>query len=199
MAKHVLPRFGRTRLCDLRKFDLQTHVNALAKEYSKSLVNKVRVWIKAVLDEAVDQEYLQKNPARKLAMPETPSSCKRFLSPDEYRKMLSVLSPRDCLIFRLFVVCAFRPGELFALRWRSFQGHTLRVEEAVYKGNLGAPKTQSSAAVVTLPDSLAEELTAWYEESGRPAPDSSSHLATVRRSARTTTSDGTCSSLPPNR
>jgi integrase len=112
MDHHVLPRFGRTRLCDLRKFDLQTQVNSLAQKYSKSVVDKARTWIRAILEEAVDQEYLQKNPARKLVMPPTRETCKRFLTPEEYRKVLSVLTGRDRLIFRLFVLCAFRRGTI---------------------------------------------------------------------------------------
>jgi integrase len=127
--------------------------------------------MRAVLEEAVEQEYLQKNPARKLILPPTRDTCKRFLTAEEYRKMLSILSGRDRLIFRLFVLCAFRPGELFALRWRSFREDALRIEEAVYRGRLGKPKTKGSAAVVTLPKSLADELRSWYNEAGRPAPD----------------------------
>jgi integrase len=171
MKNHVLPRFGDARLCDLRKFDLQTHLNKLAENYSKSVVDKARTWVRAVLEEAVEQEYLRKNPARKLVMPPTRETCKRFLTPEEYRKILSVLTGRDRLIFRLFVLCAFRPGELFALRWRSFLSRALRIEEAVYRGKLGKPKTKGSAGLVTLPQSLAQELRAWYEESGQPAAD----------------------------
>jgi integrase len=171
MKHYVLSRFGDVRLCDLRKFDLQAHINKLAENYSKSIVGKACTWIRAVLEEAVEQEYLRKNPARKLVMPPTRATCKRFLTPEEYRKMLSVLTGRDRLIFRLFVFCAFRPGELFALRWRSFLSYALRIEEAVYHGKLGTPKTKGSAGLVTLPQSLAEELKAWYEESGQPAAD----------------------------
>lgn len=172
MTNHVLPRFGSTRLCDLRKFDLQSHLNKLAEQYSKSVVDKARTWTRAVLEEAVEQEYLRKNPAGKLILPPTRETCKRFLTADEYRRILSVLTGRDRLIFRLFVLCAFRPGELFALRWRSFRGDALRIEEAVYRGRLGKPKTKGSAAVVTLPKSLADELTDWYNAAGQPAPDS---------------------------
>jgi integrase len=171
MKKHVLPRFGEVRLCDLRKFDLQTHLNKLAQSYSKSVIDKARTWVRAVLEEAVEQEYLRKNPARKLVMPPTRATCKRCLSPAEYRKMLGVLTGRDRLIFRLFVLCAFRPGELFALRWRCLVENELRIEEAVYRGKLGPPKTKGSAAVVALPKSLAVDLQTWYDASGRPAPD----------------------------
>ena len=85
--------------------------------------------------------------------------------------MLDELKGRDRLIFRLFVMCAFRPGELFALRWRWRDGNTLRIEEAVSRGKIGLPKTKSSAAVVALPDSFSHELDEWYEFSGRPKPD----------------------------
>ncbi len=171
MKHHVLPRFGAVRLCDLRKFDLQTHINKLAESYSKSVVDKARTWIRAVLEEAVEQEFLQKNPARNLVMPPTRATCKRFLTMEEYRKMLETLAGRDRLIFRLFVLCAFRPGELFALRWRSFRGDSIRIEEAVYRGRLGPPKTKGSVALVTIPSSLAKDLKAWYKKSGNPAPD----------------------------
>jgi len=155
---HVLSQFGSIRLEALKRFDLQTHLNTLASKYSKSLVKKVRTWIKAVLDEAVEQEFIGKNPAGKLALPPTRGTCKRFLTIAEYRRMLGELEGRDRLIFRLFVMCALRPGELFALRWRCRDGNTLRIEESVSRGKIGLPKTKSSAAVVALPKSLAHEL-----------------------------------------
>ena len=37
---HVLPRFGESRLRDLTRFDLQTLINALAKEYSRSVARE---------------------------------------------------------------------------------------------------------------------------------------------------------------
>lgn len=171
MKHHVFPRFGEVRICDLRKFDLQTHLNKLATHYSKSVVDKARTWIRAALEEAVEQDYLQKNPARKLAMPPTRATCKRFLTRGEYHALLGVLSGRDQLIFRLFVLCAFRPGELFALRWRCFTGNEIRIEEAVYRGKLGPTKTKGSAARVVLPNSLADDLRQWFDDSGHPSPD----------------------------
>jgi integrase len=62
-------------------------------------------------------------------------------------------------------------GCTFALRWRCFQNGCLKVEEAVYRGKLGAPKTKASIAEVVFPHSLAEDLRGWFEASDRPAPD----------------------------
>jgi hypothetical protein len=64
MVSHLLPRLGTVRLCDLQKFDLQAQLGPLAERYSKSLIQKVQNWIKTVLDEAVDQRYLENNQRR---------------------------------------------------------------------------------------------------------------------------------------
>ncbi|MCU1325434.1 MAG: integrase family protein [Bryobacterales bacterium] len=171
LNRHVLPAFGDTPLARLTRFDLQGHLNRLAAKYSKSLVDKVRTWVRSVLEEAVEQEYLVKNPARKLSMPPTRATCKRFLTKAEYHKLLGVLEERDQLILRLFVLCALRPGELFALRWKCLDEGHLEIDEAVYRGKLGEPKTKGSAAKVALPKSLAADLIAWHKVNDCPGSD----------------------------
>jgi integrase len=91
-------------------------------------------------------------------MPVTRKSCKRYLSAEEIHKWLSALDGRDRLISRTLIVCALRPGELFALRWRNVQDGRLKIEEAVYQGELGPRKTEGSAAVVVIPRSLQKEF-----------------------------------------
>jgi len=56
MDSHLLPKFGETRLRDLTRFKLQSHLNQLAKKYSKSAVQKAGTWLKAA-GEALDQYY----------------------------------------------------------------------------------------------------------------------------------------------
>ena len=171
VTKHLLGKFGDTRLRDLKRFELQTHLNELATRFSKSLVDKVKTWARAILEEAIEQEYIVKNPAARLVLPRTRDTCKRFLTVQEYHDMLGALSGRDNLIFRMFVLCAFRPGELFALRWRCFTGDSLRVEESVFQGKVGQPKTRASTALVVVPKSIAEDLIGWYEQCTGPDPD----------------------------
>jgi hypothetical protein len=68
MVNHLLPGFGPLRLCDIHRFDLQAHLRELSENYSRSLVRKVQAWVRAVLDEAVRQRYLQKSQARAALM-----------------------------------------------------------------------------------------------------------------------------------
>src|SRR5205085_2357575 len=45
MDHHVLPKFGSLSLRDLDRFQLQSHVNDLANTYSRSVVEKFKVWV----------------------------------------------------------------------------------------------------------------------------------------------------------
>ncbi len=56
-------------LADLDKFTLQTYLNELAPNFSKSVLAKMRVYLNSILDEAVELEFLPKNPAAKLVVP----------------------------------------------------------------------------------------------------------------------------------
>ena len=84
VKRHVLPKFGHTRLVDLDKLELQKHLNALAESFSRSLVKKILVLYRAILEEAVERDLVVKNQARKLAMPPTRKACGRFLALEEF-------------------------------------------------------------------------------------------------------------------
>ena len=162
---HVLPAFGQMSLDQIDRFQLQTHLNKLAdKDLSYSIVQKVHTHVKAILEEAVEQEFLTKNPARKLEIPKTKAKCERFLTVPEL-ELLSVHLPtrRDRLIVRLCVLCALRPGELFALRLNDLTEGSLRIDESIWQGHCDTPKTDSSAASVVITESLQQELSWWSQ------------------------------------
>jgi hypothetical protein len=69
IENYVLKRFGDVMLPELGKFALQTYLNELAPKFSKSVPTKIRVYLNSILDEAVELEFLIKNPAAKLAVP----------------------------------------------------------------------------------------------------------------------------------
>jgi integrase len=71
----------------------------------------------------------------------------------------------------MLIVCALRPGELFALRWRNVPEGRLRIEEAVCHGGLGSAKTEGSAAFVAIAGSLQKELEFWREKCRYPGDD----------------------------
>ena len=65
----------------------------------------------------------------------------RPLSTEEVILYLEVLDLRERLIARLAIFEGMRPGEIFALRWRSVRDEIIRVEQRVYKRLLDMPKS----------------------------------------------------------
>lgn len=164
--KHILPALGSVPLAKIDRFTLQMHLNTLGKNgYGESVLHKVRTYTSAILDEAFEQGLIGRNPARKLDMPAAQRKDRPFLSSDQVRALLNVVSGRDRLILRLFVTCDLRPGELFVLRWDDWTPGQLRIDEAIWRSQIGSPKTRKSLSVVFLPPRLEGELAQWREES----------------------------------
>ena len=170
-SKHILPVLGNLQLSQITRFSLQAHLNDVAKRMSRSVAKKVRVYVKDILDEAFEQELIPKNPARKLDMPRTRKPCDRNLSAEEVAKLLNALNARDHLMVRMFVLCALRPGELFALRRECVELGRLRIKEAITRGEIQDTKTEESNGYVALPSSLEAELQNWM----RSTPDDDAH------------------------
>jgi len=161
VVRHVLTRFGNEKIAALDKLALQHHVNTLAESYSRSLVKKVLMQYRAILEEAVEQELIAKNPARKLVMPTTRKPCGRFLSLEEVDALLAQLQFRDRLIVRMFCSMGFRPGELFALRWDDVEESRVRVDESWSPWGLKEPKTKDSDAYLPMPTTVRTEMETW--------------------------------------
>jgi integrase len=170
----LIGRFGEYPLDSFDRFMLQTHVNDLALRYSQDRVKQARSYLKSIFDEAVEQEFLVKDPTRKLKSPKNlrPKN-KAVLSWDEMWLILAETARRDRLLLMLDMTEALRPSELFALRWGSFDDqNTLSIRETVYRRMIRPfGKTPGSLSKVHLPDGLANELRRWKLECKNRSPE----------------------------
>ena len=125
-GKHVLPIIGNQSPRDVSLTSLQLLLNKMAEDgYGKSAVGQIRTYIKACFEYATDEDLIEKNPARKLVMPNIrKKSCERFLSVDELRSLLSQACPREHLVLRILAVCGLRPAEVLVLRIEDFEGNS---------------------------------------------------------------------------
>src|SRR5581483_2658956 len=172
IENYLLKRFGDVMLSDMNKFALQTYLNELAPNFSKSVLTKIRVYLSSILDEAVELEFIVKNPAAKLAVPR---SGKRVtgvhLTPEQIPVVLFNLSDRDRLIVRMFLVLGLRPGELFALRWNDKTQNSLRIDSSITDGIEVETKTEGSNTSVWVPVSIDTELEWWRSASKDASPE----------------------------
>jgi hypothetical protein len=164
----VVEPIGDIPLVNFDKFSLQLHLNKLATTRSKDRVLQMRAYIKDIFAEAVDQDFLVKDPARKLKVPaQLRATDTTTLTWGQLRLALSKLSLRDRILLELDMTNALRPSELFAFRWKRFdyRASTLTVAETVYKGKIRDwGKTKKSLTVIHIPQQLAEDLQAWRLE-----------------------------------
>jgi integrase len=139
LQKDLLDKFESVPLESFDKFTLQVHLNDLAETRSRDRVLQIRAYLRNIFSEAVDQDFLPKDPARKVAVPkQLADTDTTVLSWDQLRGVLATLTLKDRLILELDMTDALRPSELFGLRWRDFNYDEclLELHETVYRGKL---------------------------------------------------------------
>lgn len=174
IQRHILPALGDTPLSEIDKFKSQVFLNNVAKSgFSFTVVDHCRTMLRAVLEEALDQELIGKNPARKLVNPETPQPDKQVLPKHQARQLIESLDFRDRLMVMIAAFCAMRPGEIFGLRWSSWRGDHFQIEGTAWRGTLrpGKAKTKQSKAPVTIPDLLIPSVHLWRSQNADASAD----------------------------
>jgi integrase len=176
----LVDEFEAIRMENFDKFTLQNHLNRMAKTHSKDRVLQIRSYMRAIFAEAVDQDFLSKDPARMVKVPANLREVdKTTLSWDQLRaalEKLDQLSLRDWILVKLDMSNALRPSELFPLRWRCFleAERVLDIQETIYRGKIRPyGKTKGSITRVPLADELADELVEWREQLTKQGKDTS--------------------------
>jgi integrase len=175
IQQDLIEEFEDVPLENFDKFTLQIHLNKLAKTRSKDRVLQMRAYMRDIFAEAADQDFLAKDPGRKVRVPtQLRETDKTTLTWNQLRKALSELNMRDRLLLELDMTNALRPSELFGLKWKCFnqEASSMKVTETVYKGKIRPwGKTKRSLATVHLPKDLAAGLAAWRQQSPDSSPE----------------------------
>jgi integrase len=170
IEKHLVKPLGARLVSDLTGAELQTFLNRYVNDgASKSQLQKMLLYLRAILELAVDEEIIDRNPARKLRAKSRKTPCERFHDVQECRRLLAESSGRDHLILRLLIQLGLRPEELFALRRDDLIGELLRIDEAIVLGEPAPTKSQASDGFVYLAPELAQELQMWIASSAGEA------------------------------
>ena len=175
IQKDLIDPFDKIPLENFDKFTLQLRLNKLAETRSRDRVLQMRAYLRDIFVEAVDQDFLAKDPARKVRVPtQLRETDKTTLSWEQLRKALSRLDLRDRVLLELDMTNALRPSELFALRWKCFNlaESTMSVSETAYKGKIRPwGKTRKSLGVIHIPKKLTADLRGWKQQCPDPAPE----------------------------
>lgn len=165
IRRFTIAPFADRPLSSIDRFSLQVYLNELAKKASRSVVQKFCTWSRAICEEAVEQDYMSKNPARKLTMPSIvrPEN-RRHLSADEITALLGALGGRDALILRMYLILGLRARELFALRRDDLRVDQICINETLdVRNQFFGTKTATSTAWIWMPDGLAADIWKWAD------------------------------------
>jgi len=162
--RYVLPQLGAIPLAELNKVRIEKHLLGLAgMKLGYDSIDRVRVILRAALEEALENDYIDKNPARKAQMPcvaRTPDQ--RVLDEDQVRKLFGAAHGRDYMVFRLLLLCGLRPGEVFTLRRNDFGPWGLRIDESWDRTPSRSKTTKTGRQrIVPLPVIVRAELEQW--------------------------------------
>ena len=81
----------------------------------------MRAYLRDIFAEAVDQDFLSKDPARKVKVPmQLRETDRTTLTWDQLRRALMEPELRDRILLELDMTNALRPSELLAFRWKCF-------------------------------------------------------------------------------
>ncbi|GAA1469038.1 tyrosine-type recombinase/integrase [Microbacterium thalassium] len=168
LDKHVLPKWGSTRVADIDHAAVQAWVATLSKSLSPSSTRQIYLVLSGVLAYAVRDGRLGRNVAAEIALPRVVASDRHYLNHSQVHLLAEEVGEWATLI-RFLAYTGLRWGEATALRPEDvdLDARFVRVRRAVadVRGNLvwGTPKTHEQRTVPypsLLDESIAEHVAA---------------------------------------
>lgn len=164
----ILPYFPTIKLRDIKADTLRTWQNKLIsdrKNYSETYLKTINNQMSAILNFAVNNEYISSNPMHKCgSMGKKNAEELQFWTVDEFKLFYEVIKdkPISKTIFPLLFYSGMREGEALALTLSDFdfQKNTVSINKTYcrYKKTdlIQAPKTPKSKRVISLPQQIMD-------------------------------------------
>jgi len=159
---HVEPGIGKLELQNVTKIAIETVLDRIADAgKSRQTARNALVIMKELLNEAVENDFIPKNPARKVVLPNcaAPKETRSMVLP-EVQRLFEKTSGRDYMMWRVLVLCGLRIGECIALGKTDLAPDGLFVDESAFQGQPAETKNRKTR-IVPLPAMLRSELDDW--------------------------------------
>lgn len=167
LRKHVLPALGHKRLREITREDLQRLVAEKVRAgLSRSWIRSIIAPVRELLNHAMDDGLLERNPALRLARFSRKAEAQKGridpLSPEEEGRLLETAErdyPRWYPLFLTALRTGMREGELLALEWGQvdFAGGYIQVDRSLSGGKV-VPTKSGRIRRIPLSPTLAKTL-----------------------------------------
>ena len=168
---HVEPRWGRTRVSEIRFTAVQAWVSQLSGDRGPVVVQTAYSVLARILDDAAQDRLLASNPSRGVKLPKRPSRRNVYLTASQLNRLADESGRYRSLVFLLGVgglrwgeAAALRIGDVDFLRRRiELHRNAVQVGTKIIVGTLKANKNR----MVVLPEFVIDALAETAKGKGR--------------------------------
>ena len=181
-TRHIVPGLGEIKIKDLKRDAIQRFINTLHDSgLSSSYLGQIHGVIYGFLQQAVDNELIKENVAKRVKLPKIEKKEVKVLSLEEQLRFVEAAKARPTgRIFIFALYTGMRIGEIIALTWDDVDFHegTVRVNKteyeyydynrAEYVRSVGTTKTKAGNRTIPLLPKITEmlaDMKAEYESS----------------------------------
>jgi integrase len=166
-VRHICAQIGHIHLKDLRPDHIQRCYTTLASHLAPGTVHRLHVVLRMALNQAVEWDFILRNPTDGTRPPAIPSTTHHVLSPDQLIALLRAThSDQNRTIYHLLATTGLRVNEALALRWSDLDEKkravcvTRSLDFYGKEPSFGPTKTKSSRRTVHLTDEVFVDLMA---------------------------------------
>jgi integrase len=177
LKNHLAPTFGNVNLCDIREADVRRWRKARLEVVGQSTVAKSYQLLKSILNTAVDDELIRRNPCRikGAAAPDTPE--RQMIPLTKVIELVATVPERYRALVLLGTFASLRWGELAGLRRAQLDldAGVVRIVGALAELDGGqlvedTPKSRAGRRVVAIPPEIIPDLRAHLDEFAESGP-----------------------------
>ena len=187
IGRYLLRQFGDRLLKEIGLFELQTHLNTLAQNFSDSVARHAYVNLRSIFNNAVELDFLAKSPAKRLHMPDTRTPDKTTLPAETIMQLLNATEdPMDRCVLSIGIFCALRTAEVFGLTWGCYEGDHLAIRSTAYEGKMQEHKLKNaeSRALVPIPSLIQPIIATWHAAASDISHDALMFSTTGKRTRK---------------
>lgn len=172
--KHIKKALGGAKINVLDYNKIQSFINDLSMMYSKSNVNNIAAVIKNIFVFAYNYGYIERIPFQKLSVSgKEKKKANKVISDQEFKELIKRTEKEAYrIVFYIAHFTGLRIGEILALERNDIDmiNNTISVNKTLYTDRMTheisvkKPKTETSNAVIPLPNRLKDILIPWLEK-----------------------------------
>lgn len=168
-VRHITDMLGEIRLDDLRPEDIRrAYAEARREGMSESELHGTHVKLRQILQDAVLNEVIDKNPCDAIKLPKPTLKERAPLSAEEASRFLACLQEEgyspNAVGTMIILQTGMRRGEMLGLTWGDYDPANRTVSISKQYTNdksLRPPKSKMSRRTIAVNDALASYLDAW--------------------------------------